>query len=108
QWGDAKSHPEGHSKPVFAPLLGSMSPISVTLDDAVKMFGLPRVVGTHPGLGADIVATIGRHGAHLECGDKRATLDSDEAVFTVTLEEAIVAIDAAKPRRTAKPRGRRP
>jgi len=108
QWGDAKNHPEGHSKPVFAPLLESMSPISVTLDDAVKMFGLPRVVGTHPGLGAEIVATIGRHGAHLECGDKRATLDSDEAVFTVTLEEAIVAIDTAKPRRPAKPRGRRP
>jgi len=83
-------------------LLVVESPITVTLDDALRMFGLPRVVGIHPGLGAEIVATIGRHGAHLECGDKRAKLDNGEAVFTVTPEEAIVAIDAAKPR------GRRP
>jgi len=104
QWGDAKNHPEGHSRPVFAPLLESMSPISVTLDDATKMFGLPRIVGVHPESGAEIRANIGRHGAYLECADKRAKLTDETAVFDIALADAVVLIDAAKPRRVGRPR----
>ena len=103
QWGDAKNHPAGHAKPVFAPLLESMSPISVTLEDARKMFGLPRVVGAHPELGAEIRANIGRHGAYLECADKRAKLTEETEVFEISLADAIAAIDAAKPARKARP-----
>lgn len=100
QWGDARRHPSGSSKPVFAPLLSTMSPLTVTLEDANTMFSLPRTVGVHPVSGFEITAAVGRGGGYVVCGDKRASLESDASVLTVGIDEAVGLLESAKPRKT--------
>jgi DNA topoisomerase-1 len=82
---------DSEEKPRNASLLRSMHPDSVTLEDAVKMLSLPRVVGTGSD-GGQITARTGRYGPFIEkvsdSGNDRRSLDSEEAIFTVTVEQA--------------------
>ncbi|MEP9384551.1 type I DNA topoisomerase [Nocardioides sp. KR10-350] len=70
-----------------ASLFKSMSLDTVTLDDAVKLLTLPRVVGTAAD-GEEITAQNGRYGPYLKKGSDSRSLASEEQLFTVTLEEA--------------------
>jgi DNA topoisomerase-1 len=93
--------PDGsEEKPRTASLLASMSPESVTLDDALRLLSLPRVVGTLDG--EDVTAQNGRYGPYVKKGEESRSLESEEDLFTVTLEQA-QALFAEPPRR----RGRR-
>jgi DNA topoisomerase-1 len=93
--------PEGSAeRPRTASLLSSMSPETVTLDDALRLLSLPRVVGQIDG--EDVVAQNGRYGPYVKRGSESRSLESEEQLFTVTLEEA-KALLAEPPRR----RGRR-
>ncbi|WP_020015843.1 type I DNA topoisomerase [Promicromonospora sukumoe] len=76
-------------KPKTASLLKTQSLDSVTLEDALKLMSLPRVVGTDPESGDEITAQNGRYGPYLKKGTDSRTLPSEEAMFTVTLEEAL-------------------
>lgn len=84
-------------KPRTASLLKSMSLTTVTLDDALKLLSLPRVVGTDPETGTEITAQNGRYGPYLKKGTDSRTLPSEEAIFTTTLEEALAIY--AQPKR---------
>ncbi len=84
-------------KPRTASLLKTMSLESVTLDDAVRLLSLPRVVGSDPATGEEITAQNGRYGPYLKKGTDSRTLASEEQLFTVTLDEALAIY--AEPKR---------
>lgn len=76
-------------KPRTASLLKTQSLQTITLEDALQLLSLPRVVGVDPETGVEITAQNGRYGPYLKKGTDSRTLPSEEAMFTVTLEEAL-------------------
>ena len=78
-------------KPVFAPLPANTTLEDVTLNQALKMFQLPRLVGQTEA-GQDILARIGRYGAYLQI-DKLFVPIKEYDPFTITLDEALVLIE---------------
>ncbi|MDH2387657.1 type I DNA topoisomerase [Streptomyces sp. HNM0663] len=91
-------------KPRTASLFKSMSLDTVTLDDALKLMSLPRVVGTDPE-GVEITAQNGRYGPYLKKGTDSRSLETEEQLFTITLDEAlaIYAQPKQRGRAAAKP-----
>ncbi|GAB1514924.1 type I DNA topoisomerase [Actinophytocola sp. KF-1] len=77
------------AKPRTGSLFKSMSIESVTLDDALKLLSLPRVVGTDPSSGEEITAQNGRYGPYLKKGTDSRSLAHEDDIFTVTLDEAL-------------------
>ncbi|MDS1272631.1 type I DNA topoisomerase [Lipingzhangella sp. LS1_29] len=86
-------------KPRTASLLRSMSLETITLEEALSLLSLPRVVGELDG--EQVTAQNGRFGPYLRKGTDSRSLETEEQIFTVTLEEARELF--AKP----KQRGRR-
>ncbi len=84
-------------KPRTASLLKSMQLATLTLDDALKLLSLPRVVGKDPDSGDEITAQNGRYGPYLKKGTDSRTLPTEEAMFDITLEEALAIY--AQPKR---------
>jgi DNA topoisomerase-1 len=84
-------------KPRTASLFKTMSLDTVTLDDALRLLSLPRVVGVDPESGAEITAQNGRYGPYLKKGTDSRTLASEDALFTTTLDEALAIY--AQPKR---------
>jgi DNA topoisomerase-1 len=76
-------------KPRTGSLLRSMDLQTVTLDDALKLLSLPRVVGVDPGSGEEITAQNGRYGPYLKRGGESRSLATEDQLFTVTLDEAL-------------------
>jgi len=93
------SSEDGGGKPRTASLLRSMDPDSVSLGDALRLLTLPRVVGVDPVDGEDIVATNGRYGPYLKKGSDSRSLESEEQLFTVGLDEAVALFAQPKARR---------
>ncbi|MFJ9931051.1 type I DNA topoisomerase [Streptomyces misionensis] len=91
-------------KPRTASLFKSMSLDTVTLDDALKLMSLPRVVGTDAD-GVEITAQNGRYGPYLKKGTDSRSLQTEDQIFTITLEEAqaIYAQPKQRGRAAAKP-----
>ncbi len=98
--------PDGvEAKPRTASLLSSMSPESVSLDDALRLLTLPRVVGTLDG--EDVTAQNGRYGPYVKKGSESRSLATEDQLFTVTLDEA-KALFAEPPRRRGRGAARGP
>jgi DNA topoisomerase-1 len=76
------------AKPKRASLFSTMSEQSVTLDDALRLLSLPRELGTHPEGGA-VIASPGRFGPYVKHGTEYRSLENEEQLFTVTLQEAL-------------------
>ncbi|HSH23083.1 MAG TPA: type I DNA topoisomerase, partial [Acidimicrobiales bacterium] len=87
------------SKPRTASLFKTMTPDTVTLDDALRLLTLPRVVTVDPATGEEIVAHNGRYGPYLKKGADSRSLESEEQLFTVTPEEALAIYAQPKQRR---------
>ncbi len=77
------------AKPRTGSLFKTMDVETVTLDDALKLLSLPRVVGADPESGDEITAQNGRYGPYLKKGADSRSLASEDQLFTVTLEEAL-------------------
>jgi DNA topoisomerase-1 len=88
-------------KPKTASLFSTMSPETLTLEDAVKLLSLPRSLGPHPDDGEPILAQNGRYGPYLTWGKETRSLESEDEIFAVDLERALALL--AQP----KQRGRR-
>ncbi|MFB7673831.1 type I DNA topoisomerase [Kitasatospora purpeofusca] len=84
-------------KPRTASLFKTMSPDTVTLDEALKLLSLPRVVGVDQE-GVEITAQNGRYGPYLKRGTDSRSLTGEEQLFTVTLEEALAIYAQPKQR----------
>ena len=92
--------PEGtEGKPRTASLFASMSPETVTLDDAMRLLSLPRTIGELGG--EDVTAQNGRYGPYVKKGSESRSLETEEQLFTVTLDEA-EALFAQPPRRRGR------
>lgn len=91
QYGPYIQKGEGENRQ-FAHLAPGQLIESITLEDAVKLFMLPRTVGKLNDI--DIIATKGRFGPYLKYGDKNVSLPRGKDPLTVTLEECIDAINA--------------
>ncbi|MFE4726268.1 type I DNA topoisomerase [Microbacterium sp. NPDC056736] len=80
---------EAAPKPRTASLFKSMSVDTIDLDAALQLLDLPRVVGVDPESGAEITAQNGRYGPYLKKGTDSRTLQSEQQIFDITLEEAL-------------------
>ncbi|MYS20887.1 DNA topoisomerase I [Streptomyces sp. DvalAA-14] len=91
-------------KPRTASLFKSMALDTVTLQDALKLMSLPRVVGTDAE-GVEITAQNGRYGPYLKKGTDSRSLETEDQLFDITLDEAlaIYAQPKARGRAAAKP-----
>jgi DNA topoisomerase I len=78
-------------------LLASMSPETVGLDDARRLLTLPRSLGTGPD-GEEITAQNGRYGPYVKRGADSRSLDSEEQLFTITLDDALALFAQPKTR----------
>ncbi|RDI28035.1 DNA topoisomerase I [Rhodococcus sp. AG1013] len=76
-------------KPRTGSLLKSMDLETVTLEDALRLLSLPRVVGVDPESKEEITAQNGRYGPYLKKGTDSRSLENEEQMFTVTLEDAL-------------------
>jgi DNA topoisomerase-1 len=76
-------------KPRRASLFKSMSPETIDLDTALKLFSLPRVVGADPETGVDITAQNGPYGPYIKKGTDSRSIGSEELIFDITLEQAL-------------------
>jgi DNA topoisomerase-1 len=85
-------------------LFQSHSPETLSLEDALRLLSLPRVVGKDDD-GAEILAASGRYGPYVKKGDEFRSLESEDKLFTVTLDEAkaLLAAPKTRQRRAAAP-----
>ena len=85
-------------KPRTSSLFKSMNLDTITLDDALKLLTLPRVVGEDPESGEEITAQNGRYGPYLKKGTDSRSIDAEEKLLTITLEEALAIYAQPKQR----------
>ncbi len=92
------------AKPRTGSLFQSMSVETVTLEDALALMSLPRVVGVDAD-GVEITAQNGRYGPYLKKGTDSRSLESEDQIFGITLDEAeaIYAQPKQRGRAAAKP-----
>ncbi len=89
--------PEGvDEKPRTASLLSTMTPETLTLEDAVRLLSLPRVVGAADG--EEVLAMNGRYGPFIRRGKETRSLESEEQIFSIDLEQALALLAAPKAR----------
>lgn len=84
---------DDEDKPRFASLRGSQRIDTITLDEAMALFRLPRDLGTLPG-GAPVQVNIGRFGPYARYGDQFVSLKKDDDPYTVDLPRVIELIEA--------------
>jgi len=99
QLGEADS--SSKKKPHTSSLLKNMNVEAVTLEDALRLLSLPRSLGKDPADGAEITVQNGRYGPYVKKGTDSRSLEDEEQMFTITLEDALAVM--AQP----KARGRR-
>lgn len=82
------------AKPVYAPLRKDQKIETITLEEALELFKLPRVVGEYEG--KEVIAGIGRFGPYIKHDNKYVSIKKQFDPHTITLDEAIQVIDAKR------------
>jgi DNA topoisomerase-1 len=94
------------AKPRTGSLFADMALDTVTLDDALKLLSLPRVVGVDPADGKEITAQNGRYGPYITKEKDSRSLPDEASIFTIDLPGALALLAQPKTRRgqaAAKP-----
>jgi len=86
-------------KPRTASLFKSMSLDTVTVEQALELLTLPRTVGVDPADGQEIIATNGRYGPYIKKGNDSRSIDAEEKLLTITLDECLAVFAEPKRRR---------
>ncbi len=88
QWGAPDNLPPGLEKPKMASLFQTMTLDRITVDEAEQLLRLPRSLGQDPADGKEIVANNGRYGPYVVKEKDFRSIDSEEQLLTITLDEA--------------------
>lgn len=94
------------AKPRTGSLFSTMNLDTVTLEQALQLLSLPRVVGADPADGVVITTQNGRYGPYLTKDKDSRTLPDEDSIFSLTIEEALAILAQPKQRRgqaAAKP-----
>jgi DNA topoisomerase-1 len=83
-------------KPKRASLQAGMTESTVTLEQALTLLSLPRVVGLHPDDNEPIVTNFGRFGPYVKHGDEFRSLETDQDVFAISFDAALGLLRAPK------------
>ncbi|MEU8425305.1 type I DNA topoisomerase [Micromonospora sp. NPDC048835] len=78
-------------------LLRTQTPESLSLEEALKLLSLPRLIGVAPD-GVEVFANNGRYGPYVKRGEEFRSLESEDQMFTVGLDEALALLAAPKTR----------
>jgi DNA topoisomerase-1 len=89
---------DSKEKPRTASLFKTMSLDTVTLDDALRLLQLPRVVGVAED-GEEIVARNGRYGPYIQKEKESRSLESEEQLFTIDMPGALALLAQPRQRR---------
>jgi DNA topoisomerase-1 len=92
---------ETAGKPKRASLLKGMSPNEMTLDVALQLLSLPRLLGEHPETGKPVQAGVGRYGPYVLHDGRYVSLKRDDNVLEIDLARALDVL-AAAPERAAR------
>ncbi|RVT97862.1 type I DNA topoisomerase [Rhodovarius crocodyli] len=92
---DEKGKP---TKPRRASLARNMDPEQMTLERALALLSMPRIVGMHPDTGEEITAHLGRFGPYITMGALSKSLDRDDDILSLGLNRAVALLADAKPR----------
>ena len=107
QWGTMDVPPEGMEKPKMTSLFKTMNIDRLSMKDALDLLSLPRTIGADPTDGELITAQNGRYGPYVNKGKESRSLQTEEQLLTVTLEEALALLATprvfGKGRAAAKP-----
>jgi DNA topoisomerase-1 len=92
--------PEGDKgKPRTASLFQSMDVETLSLDDAIRLLSLPRVLGVDSTDGEEVVARNGRYGPYVQKDKETRSLEREEQLFEISLEDALALLRQPKQRR---------
>jgi DNA topoisomerase-1 len=83
-------------KPKRASLQAGMTESTITLEEALKLLSLPRVVGLHPDDNEPILTNFGRFGPYVKHNDEFRSLDSEDDVFNISFDAALALLRAPK------------
>jgi DNA topoisomerase-1 len=89
---------DGGPKPRTSSLFASMSPATMSFEQALDLLRIPRVVGTDPQSGEEIVAHNGKFGPYLKKGTDTRSLSTEDQILTVTVDEALALYAQPKTR----------
>jgi DNA topoisomerase-1 len=81
--------PVGLEKPKMVSLFKTMVLERITMHDAEQLLSLPRTLGIDPKDGEPIMANNGRYGPYVQKGTDYRTIDNEERLLTITLDEAV-------------------
>jgi DNA topoisomerase-1 len=94
---------DGAPKPRTASLFRTMTVETLTLDEALQLLRLPRVVGTDPESAEEITALNGRFGPYLKRGSDTRSLEDEQQLLTIGLDAALALFAQPKTRRGRQP-----
>lgn len=92
QWGTADNPPPGMDKPKMASLFKTMNIARVTLEEAVQLLQLPRMLGVDPADGEAVTAQNGRYGPYVSKGKESRSLQNEEQILEISLEDALALL----------------
>jgi DNA topoisomerase-1 len=84
-------------KPRTASLFKSMSLDTVTLEQALELLSLPRVIGESEG--EEVTARNGRYGPYVQKGKESRSLETEEQIFSISLDDALALLAQPRQRR---------
>ena len=89
QWGTNDDPPVGYEKPKMVSLFKTMALERITMHDAEQLLSLPRTLGIDPADNVPITAQNGKFGPYLQKGTDYRTIENEEKLLTISLEEAL-------------------
>jgi hypothetical protein len=97
---------ESQPKPRTASLFQTMTLERITFEDAMQLLSLPRTVGVDPADGVEVTVQNGKFGPYLTKGSDSRSLDNEEQLLTVTLDECLTIL--AQPKKYGRARTKPP
>ena len=92
QWGTMDEPPTGLEKPKMASLFKTMNVDRMSMKDCLDLLSLPRTIGVDPADGEPVTAQNGRYGPYVAKGKESRSLQTEEQLLTVTIDEALALL----------------